>query len=771
MNYLITKSRKYAALVFAFIFVCSAFSIAEESLKPVKEFNVQIQGTKHGDVFIAGGVINWTYPADDEIAIGFNVYIAEGKTDDFNNFRILQFVDRKDGDKNSRNHYSLYFKGLESKHNGWSFTIRAVNDHKEESEVVNFVYAEIKNNNNPQHKIYFTSKPDVFAKIGVEYTYTPTVETNIENPTLVYSLRNSPDNAKINSETGEITWTPEKAGNYNFHLEVKAVDGDKILANLNHGWTVTVRECAEPTTISGVVIDEDGHSIKMGVVTIFKYDEIDNRMHKGFHFTHRFDNGKFEIPNLDKGEYYILVEAFGMNNTTAYYPMWYDNALSFDDAKTISIDCGDEVSVSFTMKEIPQPKMYKVSGKVIDAETSEPVRNGYVEFRGVENNSSKPISHTFKVNQHGEFAGKLPDGFTYTAVASGIYYTDQNKHPQAYFPQFYELADNPTDAKTILLVGDMTGIDFYLIRVPNYENSLYGTVTDVDDEVLAGVEVIAFLVDSDNRNSKYIYTGKSTKTDEFGAYKIENLIPGQYVVLARPHNRQLSPGFYLEGEIATLSWEEATRVTVKDEGASGSYKIILPIIEKRDGKGIVRGNVGRDKKGAIKSGDEKQSVDAINGASVFLVNSKNNVSHSFTTDEFGRFELSNIAAGTYTLVLDKVGFSGSKTQITIGEESVVEKDFEMSPISVSSVNNNDFNFGFEVYPNPAVETINIRFEQEQNSAQITVLNYTGTEVLRVNNAGTNGIESIKTSEFPAGMYLIKIQIGNSISVKPIIIVK
>ena len=91
--------------------------------------------------------------------------------------------------------------------------------------------------------------------------------------------------------------------------------------------------------------------------------------------------------------------------------------------------------------------------------------------------------------------------------------------------------------------------------------------------------------------------------------------------------------------------------------------------------------------------------------------------------------------------------------------------------SVKSENDNDFDFGFEVYPNPAVETINIRFEQEQNSAQITVLNYTGTEVLRVNNAGTNGIASIKTSEFPVGMYLIIIQIGNSISVKPIVIVK
>jgi hypothetical protein len=91
--------------------------------------------------------------------------------------------------------------------------------------------------------------------------------------------------------------------------------------------------------------------------------------------------------------------------------------------------------------------------------------------------------------------------------------------------------------------------------------------------------------------------------------------------------------------------------------------------------------------------------------------------------------------------------------------------------SVTSGNDSDFDFGFEVYPNPAVETINIRFVQEQNSAQITVLNYTGAEVLRVNNAGTHGIASIKTSEFPAGIYLIKIQIGNSISVKPIVIVK
>lgn len=760
-----SKFRNYITVILAVIFASGSVALAD-GIPPVMEVKADLHGSKKGDVFIADGIINWAYPMNEDNVVGFNVYLAEGKTDNFNDFQILQYVKKENS---ARGYFHLQVKGLESNQNIWSFTVTAVDGNNNESDVVNYFHAIIRTSNSNVHKIFITSKPDLNAKIGEVYTYTPEVETDVEDAEIVYNLRFAPDNVDFDKETGKISWTPTKAGTYNFNLEVKAVIGDKIIAATNQPWHVLVSNCTDLAVIKGKVEDENGNSIKMGVVTIFRYDEINSRMHKSFAYNAKFDNGEFIIPHLDKGEYYMLVEAFGMNNITSYYPVWYKNAFKFEDAETLNVDCGDEIEVSFVMKEVPRPTLYKVSGKVIDAETMEPVKNGLVEFRGMESSSNKMVSHAFRTNMNGVYEGKLPDSFIYTAVATGVYFTDANSRPQAYFPQFFELADNPTDAKSIMLNGDKSDIDFYLIRVPNYENNIFGTVVDADDEVLSGIEVTAFLVDSKSQNDRYLYTGKSSKTDEFGAYKIENLLPGDYVILARPHNRTLSPGFYIEDDFATLSWEDATRVKVGEEGSHGSYKIQLALIEKNGGKGLVRGNVSRNKKGAVNIGEEVQSVNGILGASVYLVNSKGNVTQYLDTDEFGSFELANIAAGKYTLVIDKIGFNSVKTDITVGEESVIEKDFEMSPRVVSSVNDS-FDFVFEIYPNPASEIINISIPSEINAPQIKLLNYTGAEILNIEKLSGN-METIKINSIPAGLYFIEVRSEKSISVKPVVIVK
>ncbi|MBX3042724.1 MAG: carboxypeptidase regulatory-like domain-containing protein [Candidatus Kapabacteria bacterium] len=759
------KSSNWLTLTIALVFGISSFGYAQNQLKPVDKVNVQLMGGKKGEIYIADGFISWFYPNDEKTATGFNIYIAEGKSEDIKDFQFFDKVSREDA--LGRDQYHFKFSGLESKKNGWSFVVKATNNNGAEGAVREYVFAELRNSNTPVHKIIFTSKPLLHIGLNETYTYTPEIETNIEEAEFIYSLVNSPEDVEFDSQTGELVWQPKKSGLHHFKIEVKAIAGDKIIASAVQTWSVMVKECSELATVSGTVNDVDGNSIKMGMISVFSYSDNNGRLNKSFVFNARFENGIFEIPNLDKGEYYILVEAFSMNNTTAYYPTWYDNAINFDDAKPIEIDCGDEIELAFIIKEIPKPKMYKVSGKVVDADDFEPVRNGVVEFRGEDINSGKMIGHTFKLNQNGTFEGKLPDSFIYKAVASGVYFSNDQNRPQAYFPQFYELADNPTDAKSIMLTDDRTDIDFYLVKVPNYENNIYGTVVDIEDNPLEGIEVTAFLVNSDGKFVKYIYMGKSSITDEFGNYKIENLIPGDYVILARPHSRTLSPGFYVEDDISTLSWQEATRVSVDEEGSHGSYQITLTLIERNGGKGIVRGNVGRDKKGFVNSKDDPS--DAILGASVYLVNAKNNVTHSLSTDEFGKFELNNVAEGTYTLVLDKIGYQGSKTEITIGDGNVVEKDMEMSPVDVTSVND-EITFGFEVYPNPATDFVNVQIEQVNTESRIILYNNTGIEVLRL-NALTGNIQSINTSELPAGSYFLKVLNGNDYSIKPIIIIK
>lgn len=741
---------------------------AENTLKPVKDFKVDLQGQKSGDIYIASGSIFWIYPSDEETASSFNIYIAEGKTDDFEDFQLFETVNRDDNQK-ARDNYLYQFKDLESSQNGWSFTIKS-SDGEQESIVARYFYAEIKNTNSPK-KLFIVSKPDTEAKIGVEYSYLPETETDVADPKYGYNLVFGPDGAEIDEETGEIKWTPEGAGIYKFALEIYVSSGnlDKIEAVAKIDWVVKVIECDEFATINGSIVDEEGNKINFGVVNIFQYKEINDQIQKtGFH-TARIANGEFSIPYLDKGDYFILVEAFGDKNTTQFYPMWYDNALNFEDATALTIDCGDNVTIEFVMKEIPKPNLYIVSGTVIDSETDDPVRFATVEFRGIENNSTRMNHFTFKTNQNGYYEGKLPDTYTYTAVANGHYFTDQQNKPQAYFPQFFELADNPTDAKTITLTENVENIDFSLIRVPNYENSIYGNVINVDGEAISEAFVSVFLVDSDNQNYKYIYSGKNTITDEFGAFSIENLIPGQYVILARTKNRMISPGFYLEDDIATLSWQDATRVTVEETGASGSYEVVLPMMEKNDGKGRIRGKIARDKKGVV-LGDDNKTSEGILGATVYLVNSNNNVVKSLDSDELGNFEIDRLAAGTYTLLLDKIGFNANRSEIVVNEDEIIDADFEMTPVIVSSVND-ELAVNFDIYPNPTSSLVNVSLEEINIPIIITVYNITGNEFMRIERAASNQFETLNLENLSPGTYFIKVESGTKASVKSIVITR
>ncbi len=142
----------------------------------------------------------------------FNIYYAEGKTDDAKDLKLLGSIDKDDENNRQKDMFFFHTGELMSNHNIWTFTVTAFNEDGE-SDVVRFFYAEIKNNN-PNHKAYITTHPELHAKIGTVYSYTPKVETDLDNYTLNYKLHVSPDGAKIDQSTGEITWTPSKSGRY-----------------------------------------------------------------------------------------------------------------------------------------------------------------------------------------------------------------------------------------------------------------------------------------------------------------------------------------------------------------------------------------------------------------------------------------------------------------------------------------------------------------------------------------------------------------------------
>jgi hypothetical protein len=545
-----------------------------------------------------------------------------------------------------------------------------------------------------------------------------------------------------------------------------AVDGDQILAVAVQQWFVYVNICDHPATIVLKIVDENGEIIPHGMVEYFGTDPYHHK-NSTIRRDIKFVDGIAKIENVDKGEYYILVAAFDNSNTSQYYGLWYENALNLDDAKALEVDCDDELEITFVMKKVHQPKMYKVSGTVIDAESLEPIRFALVEFDGKSVNFDKRLNIMFKTDNNGYYEGLLPEGFSYIA-SSGSF--DAKNTKTMYFKQYYNLADNLTDAKIIDLTGDVSNIDFKLKTIPVYSNSISGKVI-LGDSVLQGIEVTAFLVNTDDSRTKYLYFGTTSKTDENGKYTIKNLIPGNYVILAHAYNRGFTQGFYLDGDSSAISWEEAARVSVTEESNNGNYDIVLFKMDKRNGKCIVKGRIGKHKKGLIKSGEEVQSIDVVIGASVYLLNSDNKVVQSFITDDLGGYELKNVPAGTYTLVLDKVGYSSHKSAITLGEETIIESDFEMSPLSPTSVEDNKLMYDITLYPNPSIDNININFGENTGPVEVTLYSNIGLEISNFKNVNTSGVFTLQTKELPSGIYFIKVKDRQKSTTKSVVIMK
>jgi phage gp45-like len=763
--------RKSFILLLSAICFISSVSLFAEDVNPVRQIKADVKGTKIDGSYVASGMVAWFYPEHEFAVDSYNVYVADGKVGDDGEFTLLKSLPRDTTGKN-KGSYILQFQDLKGVKGGWTFTVTAVRNGIESEKEV-FFYAEM-HNSQPTNKIYIVSKPALHTKLGSIYNYIPKFETNIENPVVKYSLLKSPEGAEIDEETGEITWTSDKSGVYIFAIQLKVISGDKVIASTIQDWQVKVTECEEMAVIKGIIKDEAGNLIKIGNVEIFSNNSNDGKFGKDFYANVKIENGEFTINGVDKGQYYILVNAFSNSKNSHYYPVWYDNALNFDDAKPLEVDCGDAKEISFTVKEIPEPKFYVVSGKVVDAETNEPIKNALVEFNGISGITGRFERFTFKTNSNGVYEGKLRDEFDYKAVASCLTPKHKNNSDSTYglyFPQYYELAENPSDAKVLKLTENLTGIDFALNAVPDYSNSLSGKVANVDGEPVVGAEVVAYLVNTDNSKTRYLYYGKVIKSDDFGTFKIENLIPGEYVIFAHSGDKLLAPGFYVESAKATLSWEDATRVTVDETGNSGDYTITLPIMEKSNGKGKVRGGVGKHKKGIVNSNGVTSVENALNGASVYIVNSKNNVIQNINTDVNGQYELGNIAAGKYTLVIDKIGYSSSRSDITLSDDVVVERDFELSPSSPTSVDDNSDLMNVEVYPNPAVDMIKISFNSLQSGSTVTLMNYAGVELQSTNVENSQKYLILNTNNLATGAYFIKVKSGNTVTIKSVAVVK
>ena len=95
---------------------------------------------------------------------------------------------------------------------------------------------------------------------------------------------------------------------------------------------------------------------------------------------------------------------------------------------------------------------------------------------------------------------------------------------------------------------------------------------------------------------------------------------------------------------------------------------------------------------------------------------------------------------------------------------MVRMNFNPNLASIEETTNNSF----EVYPNPASDVVNIKFNDATNAA-ISVLNLAGKEVMTSTVNGTQ--TSFSTSSLTNGVYLIKVSNGTDVQITKVIVRK
>ncbi len=452
---------------------------------------------------------------------GFNLYIYYGESKDYHDFTLYKKIDLNDENLSHQKHYFQYLiRELVTESKVVSFYVTSfIGEHESEGSGIKIV--DLKKGNQNHNKFLIVGKPAYKAAIGEEYTFEFEIEANVDYTDLEIKLEHSPEGAVLDAENMIVKWTPTEGGNYTFTLLATATTEDGEV-HAKFSWTVEVMHCKVPAVVSGEVVDEDGTLVDFGTAMLFwapgSNDDKD-KFHKVYDA--RIVEGKYEFQGVDAGEYYLQISAY-TKHQKAYHPVWYENATNFMDATPIKIECEKTYTFDFVVEPVKEPVFFKVSGKVLDAETLEPIKWSYVKFIGLD---SRNHNYNLEVvtDHFGEYSIKLPEA-EYIIFAHALK-PNSGAMTNQYLPQYYKLANNIQDATILVVNENISGIDFALDRVPTYENSINGKVVSVDDINLKDVVVSAYCTDPGNMNEKFRFYSKSAVTDENGNFEIENLMP------------------------------------------------------------------------------------------------------------------------------------------------------------------------------------------------------------------------------------------------------
>jgi hypothetical protein len=515
------------------------------------------------------------------------------------------------------------------------------------------------------------------------------------------------------------------------------------------GDTIIMHPNTHLYTISGKVTYQNGDPVKISEVAFFNVNDITNYSF----ITYADIEGNYLI-QVPAGSYYIRSRAsYRQGLAWAYRYKYYNDSENLKEANILEVTA-DIPQLNFIHRQLP---LGSISGKVIDAQTLQPVENAEVSV------VSMPLTDS-------SFMGTDAEGKFTIQVFEGVYkiYAYKTGYRKIFYNHAYDLFD-ATPVEIIADKLDVTGIDFTLTSPDVGTNTISGEVLDESTGLpLRDFEVIAAPLlrngqrlsseISDKNNSLRIQQG----TDFNGIYTLKNLQSGNYVLL-----------FYKEGYLSTFNgsvfeWEKAPLVEL-----TGNTNVTIIQSMKKSNP------FGAEVTGVILS---ILSSTRMGGTLVSLIDESGEVAASNFSEYDGTFHVPFINNGNYTIKASWVGLPTTevKNKINVDLNSSLQiNNVEIILSNQTGVEEDKIPSDFKLaqnYPNPFNPSTVINYQLPVNSkVTLKIFNSLGEEVKTLVNeyqdAGLHSALFTLNSSLPSGIYFYRIQAGNSIQTNKMMLLK